>query len=152
EAWVELLQAENLKQWLSNYSFPESLKSRTIGLILAGNIPLVGFHDIMSVLLSGHKAMIKLSSQDTILIPHFLQVLGNIEPSMKNQFTFVDRLRSLDAIIATGSDNTALHFEYYFGKYPRIIRKNRNAVAVISGTESQEELQAFGKDIFQYFG
>ncbi len=152
EAWADLLETENLKQWLSNYSFPESAKTRTIGLILAGNIPMVGFHDIITVLLSGHKAMIKLSSQDAKLIPHLLQVLSNIEPELKTRFAFADRLTGFDAVIATGSDNTALHFEYYFGKYPHIIRKNRNGVAVLSGNESRDELQALGKDIFLYFG
>jgi len=126
---------------------------KTVALICAGNIPLVCFHDVLCVLLSGHKAMIKLSSDDNILLPFFLKLLCHYEPGFGEQIYFADgKLGKFDAIIATGSDNTASHLHYYFGKYPNIIRKSRTSVAVLNGNETKEELKNLGKDVFQYFG
>jgi hypothetical protein len=126
---------------------------KTVAIICAGNIPMVGFHDIMCVLLSGHVALIKLSTDDKLLIPFFLKLLTHYDPAFENQIRFADgRLGSFDAVIATGSDNTASHFHYYFGKYPNIIRKSRTSVAILSGGETTSELRALGTDIFQYFG
>lgn len=152
ESWSEALTKENLNQWLSAYTFKEEAL-KNVGLILAGNIPYVGFHDVLSVLLSGNKALIKLSSNDQFLIPFILKILVAIEPRFESRIAFTkERLQNFDAVIATGSNNTARYFEYYFGKYPNIIRKNRNSAAVLTGNETHEELVALGEDIFRYYG
>lgn len=161
--WFTLQQVENavrsnasslnindLNKWISNYEI--SNKQLLIGLVLAGNIPLVGFHDILCVLLSGNVALIKLSSDDDLLMPVILNKLIDIEPEFKNSIRFVNKLENFDAIIATGSNNTSRYFEYYFSKVPHIIRKNRNSIALISGTETESEFKLLGKDIFDYYG
>ncbi len=151
ESWSELLKKDILKQWVKPYSFMEEPK--TIAVIMAGNIPLVGFHDFLSVLISGHKIKAKQSSNDKHFIPLIAKYLEKIEPEFKEMIEFTDNeLRNFNAVIATGSNNTARYFDYYFGKYPNIIRKNRNAVAVLTGKETDEELQKLGEDIFLYFG
>ncbi|WP_395808295.1 acyl-CoA reductase [Daejeonella sp.] len=146
-----MLNESDLEKWINTNS-DEPIKMNTIGLILAGNIPLVGFHDILCVLASGNKALIKLSSQDKQLIPYILHKLIEIEPGFKEQFEFIERLKDFDAVIATGSNNTSRYFEYYFSKVPHIIRKNRNSIAVLNGNENREELKCLGHDIFDYFG
>jgi hypothetical protein len=148
----KMLNKADLEKWLSRYRVNENEEPKKIGLILAGNIPLVGFHDILSVLASGHHALIKLSSQDTRLTRYILKLLTEIEPTLADRFTIVERLENFDAVIATGSNNTSRYFEYYFGKVPHIIRKNRNSVAVLSGNETAEQLYRLGHDIFDYFG
>lgn len=152
ESWSEALTKENLNKWLNAYNLSkEPLK--TVGLILAGNIPMVGFHDVLSVLISGNKALIKLSSNDELLIPFLLKYLSAVEPRLKDRYEITkEKLENFDAVIATGSDNTARYFEYYFGKYPHIIRKNRNSVAVLNGKESKEDMVALSEDIFRYYG
>lgn len=151
EAIANMLNESDLNKWIGQY--PEkSDKQYAIGLILAGNIPLVGFHDILCVLASGNKALIKLSSQDKLLIPYILNKLVEIESAFSEQFDFIERLQNFDAVIATGSNNTSRYFDYYFSKVPNIIRKNRNSIAVLNGIESREELHALGHDIFDYFG
>lgn len=142
---------ENIRNWLSSYE-PLEEKNKTIGLVLAGNIPFVGMHDIISVLASGNKAKIKLSSKDQFLFPYLFGKLAETDPSLKEKIEFVDRLENFDAVIATGSNNSARYFEYYFGKYPHIIRKNRTSVAILTGDESEEDLHALGKDVFYYYG
>src|SRR5690606_22901272 len=124
---------------------------KTVGLILAGNIPLVGFHDFLSVLISGHKALVKTSSNDQQLLPFLAKYLIEVQPSLEKRIEFVEKLENFDAVIATGSNNTARYFEYYFKNKPNIIRKNRNSVAVLNGNETPEQLIALGKDIFTYF-
>jgi hypothetical protein len=151
-AIAAMLNKRDLEKWLQNESGNAELKMRSIGLILAGNIPIVGFHDILCVLASGHKALIKLSSQDQKFIPYILEKLIEIEPAFERQISFIDRLKDFDAVIATGSNNTSRYFDYYFSKVPHIIRKNRNSVAVLNGQESREDLKALGHDIFDYFG
>lgn len=121
-------------------------------MILAGNIPLVGFHDVLCVLVTGNTALIKASSQDARLIKAVLNKLAAIDNSFADRFSFVERLVEFDAVIATGSNNTSRYFDYYFGKVPHIIRKNRNSVAVLTGDETQEDLYQLGHDIFDYFG
>lgn len=150
-AIADMLHEQALNQWL-NDAKTENNKNFTIGLILAGNIPLVGFHDILCVLASGNKALIKLSSQDKLLTPYILNKLVEIEPAFAQQYEFIERLKDFDAVIATGSNNTSRYFDYYFSKVPTIIRKNRNSLAVLNGKESREELHALGHDIFDYFG
>ncbi|MDP3557792.1 MAG: acyl-CoA reductase [Bacteroidota bacterium] len=126
---------------------------KTVAIICAGNIPMVAFHDVLCVLLSGNKVLIKLSSDDNVLLPFFLKLLTHYEPEFESQILFAEgKLGVFDAVIATGSNNTAQHFKTYFGKYPHIIRKNRTSIAVITGKETTEELKDLGKDIFLYFG
>lgn len=146
------LVKENLEKWLSTYSIPKDVDSKEIGLILAGNIPLVGFHDVLSVFISGHISLIKLSDKDKILLPAILDLLKDIDPRTSDYFKIVERLTDYQAVIATGSDNSAVHFEYYFKHVPNIIRRNRNAVAVLHGGETRDDIVTLGKDIFNYFG
>jgi hypothetical protein len=150
--WGIILTRENLETWLASYDLKKN-KTKQVALIMAGNIPLVGFHDFLSVLITGNKAIIKLSSNDTLLIPLIAKYLIDTEPSFKDSITFTEgRLTDFDAVIATGSNNTARYFEYYFGKKPNIIRKNRNSVAVLNGNETNAQLEALGEDIFRYYG
>jgi hypothetical protein len=148
-----MLQAEAVATWAKQWSqYPELSASKKVGLILAGNIPMVGFHDLVCVLAAGHTALIKLSSQDKVLIPYVLDQLIAIEPAFAERISYVDRLADFDAVIATGSNNSSRYFEYYFGKVPHIIRKNRTSIAIINGNESVEEMAQLGTDIFSYFG
>ncbi len=148
------LSSENLFAWISNYPTMQNQTSpKKIGVISAGNIPLVGFHDFLSVLISGHKFVGKLSTKDDVLLPRIRKILIDIEPRFKDFISLSsDKLAGFDAVIATGSNNSARYFEYYFGKYPHIIRKNRNSIAILSGNESDNELQLLADDIFLYFG
>jgi hypothetical protein len=146
-----MLKSDDLAQWLGAYTLGEA-NNKKIGLVLAGNIPLVGFHDVLCVLASGNTALIKASSQDARLIKYVLNLLVEIDGSYADRFSFVERLVDFDAIIATGSNNTSRYFEYYFGKVPNIIRKNRNSIALLTGNETTEELHALGHDIFDYYG
>ncbi len=151
----ESLKEENIKKWIKTYikKFNINKISKRVGVVMAGNIPVVGFHDFLCVLISGNIFAGKLSSQDPELLPAIAKVLIDIEPEFKDKIEFTDKeLKDSDVIIATGSDNTSRYFVYYFGKYPNIIRKNRNGVAVISGNETQDELRMLGEDIFTYFG
>jgi hypothetical protein len=152
QSWAKALTEENINQWLNPYKIEDNIPKK-VGLILAGNIPLVGFHDFLSVLISGNSVLIKTSSNDQHLLPFLAKYIIAIEPEMANKITFVDgKLENFDAVIATGSDNTARYFEYYFKEKPSIIRKNRNSVAVLNGTETSEQLSALGEDIFRYYG
>jgi hypothetical protein len=152
ESWSKALQEDNLNQWLKKYDFSE-VKPKTVSLILAGNIPLVGFHDFLSVLITGHKVLVKTSSNDQHLIKFLANYLTAINPEIEGFITFTDgKLENFDAIIATGSNNTARYFEYYFKDKPSIIRKNRNSVAILTGNETREDLVKLGEDIFRYFG
>ena len=152
QSWAEALTEDNLNEWLSKYDFSD-IQPKTVGLILAGNIPLVGFHDFLSVLFSGHKVLVKLSSNDQKLLPFLAKYLISVQPDLENSITFVEgKLENFDAVIATGSNNTARYFEYYFKDKPSIIRKNRNSVAVLNGNETKDDLIGLGEDIFRYFG
>jgi hypothetical protein len=154
QSWAKSLTEENITKWLAPYEkdLQKSFTPKKIGLILAGNIPLVGFHDIICVLMSGHHALIKQSSQDSRLILFLMELLVEIEPALSNHFTFIERLKDFDAVIATGSNNSARYFDHYFGKYPHIIRKNRSSVAILNGKETADDFQELGKDIFTYYG
>lgn len=152
QSWADALTEVNLNTWLSNYDF-SNVQPKTIGLILAGNIPLVGFHDFLSVLISGHKVLVKTSSNDQKLLPFLANYLISINPNFKDYITFTDgKLENFDAVIATGSNNTARYFEFYFKDKPSIIRKSRNSVAVLTGNETHDDLVNLGEDIFRYFG
>lgn len=151
--WGKVLNEEQLRSWLSQYNFPQKTGQKTIAIIMAGNIPLVGFHDFLTVLLSGNSVLCKLSSNDSTLLPALAKYLVEQEPRLKDAITFTEgNIKDFDAIIATGSNNTARYFEYYFKQYPHIIRKNRTSVAVLNGDERPDELKALGDDIFRYFG
>ncbi len=151
-SWADALTEENLNKWLSSYDFL-NINTKMVGLILAGNIPLVGFHDFLSVLISGHKVLVKTSSNDQYLIKFLAKYIISINPEIEHYITFTDgKLENFDAVIATGSNNTARYFEFYFKDKPSIIRKNRNSVAVLTGKESHEDLVKLGEDIFRYFG
>jgi hypothetical protein len=152
EAWAKALQKDLLNTWLEAYTL-KNTSSKTIAVVMAGNIQLVGFHDFLCVLLSGHRFVGKLSSNDQVLLPFLADELIAIEPEFQNKIAFTkDKLPTFDAVIATGSNNTARYFEYYFKDKPHIIRKNRNSVTVLDGHETQAQLEALGVDIFQYFG
>ena len=148
----KMLHPEKLQAWLQRYELPEETTPLTVGIVMAGNIPLVGFHDLLCVFTAGHRALVKLSDKDPYLLPYLIKLMGRFDQRAEAYFTLSEHLRDFDAVIATGSNNSARYFEAYFGKYPNIIRRNRNAVAVLVGEESAEELHELGKDIFQYFG
>jgi hypothetical protein len=154
-AWAKALEKRKISQWISNYvpKIEEDKPPVSVGIIMAGNIPMVGLHDLICVLASGHHALIRLSSSDDHLIPAVLNTLIGINEVLKNRYTLVQGpLKNFDAIIATGNNNSSRYFEYYFGRHPHIIRKNRNGVAVITGHESGEEMKKLATDIFMYFG
>ena len=153
KSWSDALSENNVKQWLSQYQLPQTTSPKKILIIMAGNLPLVGFHDLLCVLVAGHKAIVKLSSDDRVLLPYLIKQMKAFAPEWAEAVAFTDgKVTEYDAVIATGSDNTARYFEYYFGKKPHIIRKNRHSVAVLTGEETPEELQDLGKDIFLYYG
>lgn len=152
QSWANALTKENLDTWLNAHDFT-NVKPKKVALILAGNIPLVGFHDFLSVLITGHDVLVKTSSNDQHLLPFLAKYLIHIAPELENKITFTEgKLENFDAVIATGSNNTARYFEYYFKDKPSIIRKSRNSIAVLSGEETKEQLVALGEDIFRYFG
>lgn len=147
---TQYLHPEKLAKWANTYDQIETPKK--VGVIMAGNIPAVGFHDALAVLISGHKLLAKLSSEDQVILPLLFELLQQIEPAFEDQIEYADRLNAADAFIGTGSDNTARYFHYYFAKKPNIIRKNRTSVAVITGAEDEHDLQNLGSDIIQYYG
>lgn len=147
------LKQDVLQDFTTKYAIPaEKDHPKTVGLVMAGNIPLVGFHDFLCVFLSGHNMVIKLSSKDNILLKHLAAKLYEWEVTVQNQVSFAEMLKGCDAYIATGSNNSARHFDYYFQKYPHIIRRNRTSVAVLTGKESDKELDLLGDDVHLYFG
>jgi hypothetical protein len=152
-ALLVFLDKDSLTNWISAYELPQrNDPKKSIGILMAGNIPAVGFHDLMCVLLSGHRACIKLSSSDQVLIQWLIEKLVSVEPKFKPLISVEEMLKSKDAYIATGSDNSARYFEYYFGKYPNIIRKNRTSVGILNGSESEKDFKNLAADIFQYYG
>lgn len=147
--WAKLLQEQGIREWLNQYKPSEN--SKKVGLILAGNIPMVGFHDVLCVVLSNHIPVIKLSSKDKYVIPFLLKLWAYFSEN-DISYELVERLENFDAVIATGSNNTARYLEYYFKDYPKIIRKNRTSIAVLKGDESDEQLKRLAEDIFRYYG
>lgn len=150
--WGEKLTLQQLQNWIEKEGIIENTSPKTVGIVSAGNIPLVGLHDAVSALLTGHKVKVKLSSDDEPLMKFFIQQFTLANPALGQNIQAVDRLENIEAAIATGSNNTARYFEYYFGKYPNIIRKNRNSIAVLTGDESVETMQKIGFDMLSYFG
>jgi hypothetical protein len=141
-----------LEKWVAHYHLDDNITPKNIGIIMAGNIPMVGFHDMLAVFISGHYQTIKLSSKDDILIKHLVKYLYSLDAEIQNHISFADMLKGCDAYIATGGSGAATLFEEYFGKYPNIIRKNRTSVAVITAKETEEELSALADDVHLYFG
>lgn len=147
------LDPENLNKWINSFNSPDRNKQpKKVGIVMAGNIPVVGFHDLLCVIATGHKALVKLSSQDSALIPYILDLLYRVEPSFKEHISVVEKLEKPDAVIATGSNNSARYFNYYFKSIPHIIRKNRTSIAILNGRESADAFNRLGSDILSYFG
>ncbi len=150
---TSFLQEDALQQWIAQYApLPGNGQRKKLGIVMAGNIPLVGFHDFLCVFICGHCAVIKPSSKDEILIKHIADKLREWNSGTANDILFAQMLKGCDAYIATGSNNSARYFEYYFEKYPRIIRRNRTSVAVLDGTETESELALLADDMQLYFG
>ena len=151
------LHFDKLVKWAAYYKLQpgdngESANRQTVGIVMAGNIPLVGFHDLISVFVSGHKAAIKTSSKDSVLIKHLITTLINGAPQIGERIRFAEMLKDCSAFIATGSNNTSRYFEFYFGKYSHIIRRNKTSVAILKGNEHAEELEKLADDVYQFFG
>ena len=148
------LSLDNFDAWLTPYNLSDLGEDKKVLLVMAGNIPLVGFHDFLSVLISGNKAVVKLSSNDSVLLPYLWEVLCKINPNFSDKLEYIENLKEkkFDAVIATGSDNSSKYFEYYFKNIRRIIRKNRRSVAVLNGKETNEEMKGLAEDVFLYFG
>ena len=147
------LQHDQLDLLINRYQLPtENLAPKKIGIVMAGNIPMVGFHDLLCVFLTGHYAMIKLSSKDEVLMKHLITKLIEWQGQTEAYITISPMIKHCDAYIATGSTNSSRYFEYYFGRYPSIIRKNRTSVAILTGKEDKEELEKLADDVYQYFG
>jgi hypothetical protein len=151
QAWIDNLEENKIEQFVSNYNFNETTASKKVAVIAAGNIPLVGFHDVLCVFLSGHNLVLKPASDDVVLLPYFTKILFS-ENEERLEIIKDTRLADYDAVVATGSANTNRYFEYYFKAKPSVLRSNRTSVAVLTGDENNEELTALGMDIFQYFG
>jgi hypothetical protein len=149
----KFLDEQELSAWIRQYNVPtENMQPATVGLVMAGNIPMVGFHDMLCIFVSGHVQRIKLSSKDLILPRHLIEKMIEINPEVKSLIYISENLKGCDAYIATGSNNSSRYFDYYFGRYPNIIRKNRTSVAILDGTESSTELESLADDIQMYFG
>ena len=152
DSWSKALTKNNLEKWISKNTTDQKVP-KTVAIVMAGNIPLVGFHDFLSVLISGHSVLVKQSSSDKHLLPFLAKYLEYVAENFKGKITFTEqKIENFDAVIATGSDNTARYFEYYFKDKPNIIRKSRNSVAVITGKETEEDLERLAEDVFRYFG
>lgn len=147
------LQKDKLETWCKTYQLPhENPSPKKVGIVMAGNIPLVGFHDMLCVFITGHIACIKLSSKDQVLLKHLVEIMASWNEEVRSLIIFSEMLKGCDAYIATGSNNSAGHFEYYFGKYANIIRRNRTSVAVLTGKETTDELEKLADDVYLYFG
>lgn len=154
DEWKKLLNEENLKLWLLSYKLNTLEKSKDILVVMASNIPLVGFHDFLSVLILGHNIVIKMSENDNVLLKTIIKALLVINPKFKNKIAFIDDIKNkkFNAVIATGSDNSAKYFEYYFRDIKKIIRKNKRSLAILDGTESDLQLKGLANDVFAFFG
>ena len=146
------LKKDLLEKWVAHYHLDDNIQPQLVGIVMAGNIPLVGFHDLLCVFVAGHRARIKVSSKDTVLMKHIVSMLQEWEPSTIPLIEIAPMLQGCDAYIATGSNNSARYFEYYFSKYPSIIRRNRTSVAILTGEEKQADLVKLADDIHLYFG
>ena len=154
KTWTNHLTIETLKAWLTPYDLKEQNTPKNVLVIMAGNIPLVGFNDFISVLITGNNAIVKMSSDDNVLLAFIAKKLIAICPEFEERVQFIEEIKDkkLDAVIATGSNTSAKYFDYYFKNTKKIIRKNRNSVSILDGTESKAELELLAKDVFTYFG
>jgi len=149
----KFLQKEVLESWTKKYSVEsKAVNPQKVGIVMAGNIPLVGFHDFLCVFISGNIAVMKTSSKDKVLIKHLAEKIIEWDADAANYLQFAEMLKDCDAYIATGSNNSSRYFEYYFAKYPHIIRKNRTSVALLTGNETTVELEKLADDVYYYFG
>ena len=149
----QFLQKSALEQWTVLYpNIPNMFTGKKLGIVMAGNIPMVGFHDLLSTLIAGHIAVVKLSTKDTILMEYIIATLKSINPLWQDQILIQEQLKACDAYIATGSNNTSQYFEHYFGKFPHIIRKNKTSIAILEGNEKMADLDLLAKDMMLYFG
>ncbi|MFC4262028.1 acyl-CoA reductase [Ferruginibacter yonginensis] len=149
---THFLSKTALQQWVTKYHLDDNIIPKNVGIVMAGNIPMVGFHDMLAVFVSGHYQTIKLSSKDDVLLKHVVQFLITQNNEVQHYISIADMLKGCDAYIATGGNNAAATFETYFGKYPHIIRKNRTSVAILNGSETAAELALLADDIHYYFG
>lgn len=149
---INLLDEKKLKEWVKHYHLDNNISSHKVGIVMAGNIPLVGFHDFLCTFIAGQKAVIKCSSKDDQLLPFLIKILTEWDSRMSNYVSFEVMLKNCEAYIATGSNNSSRYFHYYFGKYPSIIRKNKTSVAVLTGKETEDQLSALADDVYLYFG
>lgn len=152
KAWSRQLEQDHILEWINKYDLSKNYPKKNLGIISAGNVPLVGLHDLLCGLITGHKVFFKASSKDSILMKWVIQVLSSFDNRYKDQLNLTEQLKDIDAVIATGSNNTSRYFEQYFGKFPNIIRKNRTSVGILYGDETEVELKALGNDIFGYYG
>ncbi len=148
----QFLDKNKLREWTNHYHLDDLIAPKNLGIVMAGNIPMVGFHDLLSVFITGHNQKIKLSSKDDVLIPYLIKKITEWEPQVVNYISIANQLIGCDAYIATGGNQSAVYFEQYFSKYPNIIRRNRTSVAVLKGNESIDELLLLAEDIQSYFG
>ncbi|MFT3822339.1 MAG: acyl-CoA reductase [Chitinophagaceae bacterium] len=149
----QMLEAGKLQAWAEQYNIPaENKQPGNVGIVMAGNIPLVGFHDFLCVFMAGHHQTIKPSSKDDVLLRHLIQKMIEWEPAMAEYVSFAEMLKNRDAYIATGSNNTARYFDYYFGRFPHIVRRNRTSVAILTGNETIQNLEKLADDVYLYFG
>jgi len=148
---IHMISEDQIQTWKKNYDFNIE-KKKNVGVVMAGNIPFVGFHDLFIILASGNIASIKLSSQDSVLMKFIIESLTEINSEFEHRINLVERIKDVDAVIATGSDNTARYFEYYFSEIPKIIRKNRTSIAILDGYEDSDQIQNLGHDIYDYYG
>lgn len=146
------LDEQKLQAWINHYHIDDNINPKNVGIVMAGNIPLVGFHDFLAVFIAGHKQTIKLSSKDDILMKHIVEKMFHWNSEANQYIVFATMLKGCDAYIATGSNNSARYFDYYFAKYPSIIRRNRTSAAILSGNESAAALEKLSDDIHIYFG
>lgn len=148
----EFLQKEKLEKWIAHYHLDDNIGSKNIGIVMAGNIPLVGFHDLLCAFVCGHRQTIKLSSKDEILLKHLVEKMYDLDPDVVELIGFAEMLKGCDAYIATGSNNSARYFKQYFSRYPNIIRRNRTSAAILTGDETIEQLEHLSDDVNQFFG
>jgi Acyl-CoA reductase (LuxC) len=149
---THFLQRDLLMLWAAHYHLDDNIQQKNVGIVMAGNIPVVGFHDFLAVFISGHKQTIKLSSKDDVLMKHIVDRLYKMDPAVQEKVTIAEMLKGCDAYIATGSNNSARYFEEYFAKYPNIIRRNKTSIAVLTGDETATDLENLSDDIHSYFG
>ncbi len=144
----EFLDREKLIAWLKEY--PQTTPQRNVAIIMAGNIPLVGFFDLMCVLVCGHRAYIKPSSKDRVLTGYITELLRDIHPTIP--IHNYDESLTYDAIIATGGAQAEEYFQRRYSSIPALIRGSRHSAAVLTGEESEQELLGLQEDIFTYSG